>query len=110
MPIRPANLATMSAAIAAVVRPEVGLDDAAPTRFDPVTITYESGYRQVAEGEGAIELVGGHGGIVELETGPRTNYGLYADAACSRTKRLRSGKGPARFLAPLHARTIVLGE
>ncbi|PSK99532.1 hypothetical protein CLV63_103257 [Murinocardiopsis flavida] len=110
MPIRPANLATMSATIAAVVRPEAGADAVAPTALGPVTITYESGYRQVVEAAGATELADGHGGIVELEAGTRTGYELYADAACSRAKRLRAGNGPARFLAPLHAHTIVLGD
>lgn len=118
MPIRPAHLATMSATIADAVRPSIdgavrrsslGGASAVPSVSGPVTIVFESGHRQMVDGAGTTELVRGHGGIVKLEARARTDYAVYADAACTRVKRLRSGSGPARFIAPIHAAAIVLG-
>ncbi|TDQ55250.1 hypothetical protein [Actinorugispora endophytica] len=105
MPIRPQNLATMSATIAGAAssaanrRPGAG----------PVTVVFETGYRQVVEGPTGRPLAHGQGGIVALETGEDTRHTLFAGATCHPTLLLRSGRGPAAFEVPVRAGSIKIG-
>lgn len=105
MPIRPQNLATMSATIAGVV------DAAADRRRadGPVTVVFESGHRQVVAGPAGRPLARDHGGIVALEAGAGTRYTLFAGITCHPTLVLRSGRGPAAFDIPVRAGSITVG-
>ncbi|RCV48875.1 hypothetical protein [Marinitenerispora sediminis] len=109
MPIRPANLATMSAAIAGAV------SSAAPDQAGrgPVTVVYASGHHQTVEGLGRRALESGEGGVVAVRADSGTRYVLFADAALppgGRDRTLHSGAGPVSFATPVRAGAIALGR
>ncbi|MFC3998360.1 phosphatase [Nocardiopsis sediminis] len=104
MPIRPANLATMSATIAGALAGMSGRD-----RTRPVTVTFESGHRQVVEGGGCRVLDSDQGGVVAIETESPTKFALYAGNSCQGARAVASGSGSVTFGDPLLAGAIVLG-
>ncbi|MFC7326340.1 hypothetical protein [Marinactinospora rubrisoli] len=107
MPIRPTNLATMSAAIAGAVAA------AAPEQagYGPVTVVYASGHRQTVGQAGRCALAAEEGGVVAVQAAPRTRYALFADAAppAGGDRTLHAGDGPVSFPTPVRARAISLG-
>ncbi|GAA4897003.1 phosphatase [Streptomonospora salina] len=106
MPIRPTNLATMSATIAGAL---------SPTRSDsgdtvrPVTVTFESGHRQVVDTGGCRSLESAQGGVVAIEAEAAAKYALFAGTSCQGGRAIASGRGPATFGDPILAGAIVLG-
>ncbi|RNL84392.1 hypothetical protein [Halostreptopolyspora alba] len=105
MPIRPANLATMSATIAGTTGTG-GPDDSEPSR---VTLTFESGYQQVVEGGGCRALEPGEGGVTAVDTPAPTKFALFTGTSCQTGRAVASGNGSVRFGSPILAGAIVLG-
>ncbi|MBV2365146.1 phosphatase [Streptomonospora nanhaiensis] len=105
MPIRPANLATMSATIAGALAGMRAGDE--PPR--PVTVVFESGHRQVVEGGGCRTLESDQGGVVAIETQVATRYALFAGTSCQGGRAVASGSGSVSFGDPVLAGAIVLG-
>jgi hypothetical protein len=105
VPIRPASMATMSAAIARVV------DSPAPEQHvpAPTTLTFASGRSEVVTEGGCMKLPHGEGGIVALDTGADTRFVLFSGPQCKGSRIVASGEGPVRFASPVEAGTIVLG-
>ncbi|MDA8369443.1 MAG: phosphatase [Nocardiopsaceae bacterium] len=101
MPIRPANLATMSAAIADAL--------AGASAGTTATVTFESGHRQAVEGGGCRTLDAAQGGVVAIETTDPVKYALFAGTTCQGTRAVASGSGSATFDTPVLAGAIVLG-
>lgn len=105
MPIRPTNLATMSATIAGAI---AGLSSREETSV-VVTVTFESGHRQVVEGGGCRTLETGQGGVVGVESEGRARFALFAGTSCQGSRALASGNGSVRFGDPVLAGAIVIG-
>lgn len=105
MPIRPTNLATMSATIAGTTDAG-GPDDSEPSR---VTLTFESGHQQVVEGGGCRALDSEEGGVTAIDTPAPTKFALFAGTNCQTVRAVASGNGSVRFDAPILAGAIVLG-
>ncbi|WP_046470462.1 hypothetical protein [Allosalinactinospora lopnorensis] len=105
MPIRPANLATMSATIAGAL----GGVPAGESRPPKVTLTFESGYQQVIDGGGCRVLTSGEGGVTAIDTESPTKYALFAGTNCQTGRAVASGSGSVRFGDPVLAGAIVLG-
>lgn len=102
MPIRPASLATMSAAIAGVVS----------TDRDPevrATLTYASGRRQVVEGTGCHALATDQGGLLALDVQPHHTFVLFTGASCRGSRIIDTGQGPVEYEEPVAAGSVVLG-
>ncbi|GAB3439735.1 hypothetical protein GCM10027570_04390 [Streptomonospora sediminis] len=105
MPIRPANLATMSATIAgALSGMRAGKDS-----VRPVTVTFESGHRQVVDSGGCRALESDQGGVIAIESDTAAKYALFAGTSCQGTRAVTSGRGSATFRQPVLAGAIVLG-
>ncbi|MCY9786255.1 hypothetical protein KIK06_20380 [Nocardiopsis sp. EMB25] len=105
MPIRPANLATMSATIAgAVSGMSNGEDDAATVR-----ITFESGFEQTVRNGGCRTLKTGQGGVVEIDSEANVRFALFSGTSCQGSRALASGHGTVRFGNPVLAGAIVIG-
>ena len=102
MPIRPANLATMSATISGAISGMSSKDETAP-----VLVTFESGHEQSVENGGCRTLETGQGGVVEIEGGSR--FALFAGTSCQGSRSLASGSGSVRFGTPVLAGAIVIG-
>ncbi|MEU3015781.1 MULTISPECIES: hypothetical protein [unclassified Nocardiopsis] len=103
MPIRPANLATMSATIAGAISGMASKkEDTAPMR-----VTFESGHEQSVENGGCRVLETGQGGVVEIEGEYR--FALFAGTSCQGSRTLASGQGSVRFGTPVLAGAIVIG-
>ncbi|ASU82082.1 phosphatase [Nocardiopsis gilva YIM 90087] len=105
MPIRPANLATMSATIAGAL---AGMSGAAD-RERPVTVTFESGHRQVVEAGGCRVLDADQGGVVSIGTEVPTRYALYEGTSCQGGRAIATGSGSVTFNDPVLAGAIVVG-
>lgn len=105
MPIRPASLATMSAAIAGVANSGAG------ERYEPapVTVTFESGEQQVVSEGGCQRLATGQGGLTEVTTSEETRFVIFSGPQCRGARILASGQGPTRFATPVAAGSIVIG-
>ncbi|GAB3711979.1 hypothetical protein [Nocardiopsis oceani] len=102
MPIRPANLATMSATISGAISGMSSKDKTAP-----VLVTFESGHEQTVENGGCRILETGQGGVVEIEGESR--FALFAGTSCQGSRSLASGHGSVRFGTPVLAGAIVIG-
>ncbi|MDA2805572.1 phosphatase [Nocardiopsis suaedae] len=102
MPIRSANLATMSATIAGAK---------AGTRGGPgrAVVVFESGHRQEVEGGGCRRLDAEQGGVVSVETEKATRFALFKGTSCQGGKADATGTGPVTFGVPVLAGAIVLG-
>ncbi|WP_026117334.1 hypothetical protein [Nocardiopsis alkaliphila] len=102
MPIRPANLATMSATIAGAISGMANEEEAAPVR-----VTFESGHEQTVENGGCRVLETGQGGVVEIDGESR--FALFAGTSCQGSRTLASGHGSVLFGTPVLAGAIVIG-
>lgn len=102
MPIRPANLATMSATIAGAISGMANEEETAPVR-----VTFESGHEQTVENGGCRVLETGQGGVVEIDGESR--FALFAGTSCQGSRTLASGHGSVRFGTPVLAGAIVIG-
>ena len=105
MPIRPANLATMSATIAGAIAGLSSKEDQAP----PVRVTFESGYRQTVENGGCRALKNGQGGVTEISTDSKVKFALFSGNSCQGSRALASGHGTVSFGDPVLAGAIVIG-
>ncbi|CAM4201760.1 phosphatase [Nocardiopsis rhodophaea] len=105
MPIRPANLATMSATIAGAL---AGMSGTAG-HVRPVTVTFESGHEQVVEAGGCRVLDADQGGVVSIGTEAPTRYALYEGTSCQGGQALATGSGSVTFGDPVPAGAIVVG-
>lgn len=105
MPVRPVNLATMSATIAGAC----GTSGTGDATTRSAAVTFESGYRQVVAGGGCRLLACGQGGVVGVDADTSVRYALFAGTACQGGRVVASGNGPAGFDAPVLAGAIVVG-
>jgi hypothetical protein len=105
VPIRPANLATMSATIAGAIAGLSSRDDQAP----PVRVTFESGYQQTVENGGCRTLKTGQGGVTEVSTEAKVKFALFSGTSCQGSRALASGHGTVTFGDPVLAGAIVIG-
>ena len=105
MPIRPANLATMSATIAGAIAGLSSRQDQAP----PVRVTFESGYQQTVENGGCRTLYLKDRGVTEIYTESRVKFALFAGTSCQGSRALASGHGSVSFGDPVLAGAIVIG-
>ena len=105
VPIRPANLATMSATIAGAI---AGLSNR-EGRTPPVKITFESGFQQTVEQGGCRMLKTGQGGVTAITTETRVKFALFAGTSCQGSRALASGHGSVSFGDPVLAGAIVIG-
>ncbi|GAA1762929.1 MULTISPECIES: phosphatase [Streptomonospora] len=106
MPIRPANLATMSATIAGA---RSGMRSERDEAVKPVTVTFESGHRQVVDSGGCRALESEQGGVIAIETDDDARYALFAGTSCQGGRAITSGRGSTTFSQPVLAGAIVLG-
>ncbi|GAB3478496.1 phosphatase [Nocardiopsis coralliicola] len=104
MPIRPANLATMSATLAGARGHRGGERSRAS-----VTVVFESGHRQEVEGGGCRPLDSEQGGVVALEADSDTKFALYSGTSCQGGRAIATGSGAVDFGVALLAGAIVLG-
>lgn len=105
VPIRPASLATMSAAIAGAVS-AASHEAHVPS---PVTLTFESGHHQVVEDTGCQRLDPGEGGLVAITATPDTHFVLFSGPTCRGARIVATGEGSAEYSEPVKAGSIVLG-
>ncbi len=105
VPIRPANLATMSATIAGAIAGLSNREDQAP----PVKITFESGFQQTVEQGGCRALKTGQGGVTAIATEAKVKFALFAGTSCQGSRALASGHGSVSFGDPVLAGAIVIG-
>ncbi|MFD6948809.1 hypothetical protein A6A08_14860 [Nocardiopsis sp. TSRI0078] len=105
MPIRPANLATMSATIAGAIAGLSNREEQAP----PVRVTFESGYEQTLENGGCRTLKTGQGGVTGITTESKVRFALFAGTSCQGSRALASGHGSVSFGDPVLAGAIVIG-
>ncbi|QBI52100.1 phosphatase [Streptomonospora litoralis] len=106
MPIRPANLATMSATIAGALS---GMRAGRADSVRPVTVTFESGHEQVVDTGGCRALEADQGGVVAIEADAVAKYALFAGTSCQGGRAVTSGRGSVTFSQPVLAGAIVLG-
>lgn len=105
MPIRPANLATMSATIAGAISGLSRKGDETAT----VRVTFESGHQQSLNNGGCRPLETGQGGVTEVATEARVKFALFAGTSCQSSRALASGHGTVSFADPVLAGAIVIG-
>ncbi|MEV2278446.1 hypothetical protein AB0I72_22940 [Nocardiopsis sp. NPDC049922] len=105
MPIRPANLATMSATIAGAVSGLTNREDDSST----VRVTFESGFEQTVRNGGCRTLKTGQGGVVEVDSEAGVRFALFSGTSCQGSRALASGHGAVRFGDPVLAGAIVIG-
>ncbi|MFV2198075.1 hypothetical protein [Nocardiopsis sp. LOL_012] len=105
MPIRPQNLATMSATIAGAVSGLTGEEKDSST----VRVVFESGFEQDVRNGGCRTLTTGQGGVVEVASEAGTRFALFAGTSCQGSRALASGSGNVRFGDPVLAGAIVIG-
>lgn len=105
VPIRPANLATMSATIAGAISGLSSKQEQAP----PVRVTFESGYQQTVANGGCRTLKTGQGGVVEIASDSKVKFALFAGTSCQGSRALASGHGSVSFGDPVLAGAIVIG-
>ncbi|WP_159944169.1 MULTISPECIES: hypothetical protein [unclassified Nocardiopsis] len=105
MPIRPANLATMSATIAGAIAGLSHREEQAPT----VRVTFESGYEQIVENGGCRALKTGQGGVTGITTEGKAKFALFSGTSCQGSRALASGHGSVSFGDPVLAGAIVIG-
>nr|WP_155999056.1 phosphatase [Streptomonospora sp. PA3] len=96
----------MSATIAGALS---GMRPARDESVRPVTVTFESGHRQVVDAGGCRALACDQGGVVAIETGPGSKYALFAGDTCQGGRAITSGRGSVTFSQPVLAGAIVLG-
>lgn len=106
MPIRPTNLATMSATIAGALS---GMRSDSERTIRPVTVTFESGHRQVVDTGGCRSLESDQGGVVAIEAEAASKYALFLGTSCQGGRAVTSGRGSVNFSQPVLAGAIVLG-
>ncbi|MFD0773733.1 phosphatase [Streptomonospora algeriensis] len=106
MPIRPTNLATMSATIAGALS---GMRSDSDRSVRPVTVTFESGHRQVVDTGGCRALESDQGGVMSIEAEPAAKYALFIGDSCQGGRAVTSGRGSVTFSQPVLAGAIVLG-
>ncbi|GHD35159.1 hypothetical protein [Nocardiopsis kunsanensis] len=104
MPIRPANLATMSATIAGAISGMSDKDDK-----DTVRVVFESGYEQIVENGGCRPLETGQGGVVTIDGDSSVRFALFAGTSCQTSRALASGHGSVSFGDPVLAGAVVIG-
>ena len=100
MPIRPANLATMSATIAGAIAGLSQREEQAPQ----VRVTFESGYEQKVENGGCRQ-----GGVTGITTEGKVRFALFSGTSCQGSRALASGHGSVSFGDPVLAGAIVIG-
>lgn len=105
MPIRPTNLATMSATIAGAIS---GISSKGGPA-DTVRVTFESGFEQTVENGGCRSLKTGQGGVTEISSTSGTRFALFAGTSCQGSRALASGHGTVTFGDPVLAGAIVIG-
>ncbi|WP_285733138.1 hypothetical protein [Nocardiopsis sp. ATB16-24] len=105
MPIRPANLATMSATIAGAIAGLTQREEQAPQ----VRVTFESGYEQKVENGGCRTLKTGQGGVTGITTEGKVKFALFSGTSCQGSRALASGHGSVSFGDPVLAGAIVIG-
>ncbi|MBB6173970.1 hypothetical protein HNR23_004030 [Nocardiopsis mwathae] len=93
--------ATIAGALAGLSGPE--------HRARPVTVTFESGHRQVVEGGGCRVLDSEQGGVVSIGTEVPTRYALFAGTSCQGGQAIATGSGSVTFGDPVLAGAIVVG-
>jgi len=105
VPIRPTNLATMSATIAGAI---AGLTNK-KERVKTVRVTFESGHEQMVEHGGCRTLETGQGGVVEISGEPRVKFAFFSGTRCQGSRALASGNGTVSFGDPVLAGAVVIG-
>ncbi|MDS1270098.1 hypothetical protein RIF23_07305 [Lipingzhangella sp. LS1_29] len=107
MPVRPASLATMSAAIAGAVRQDT--DGAGATGTPRATLTFDSGHQQHIEGTGCHQVTEGSGRLVALSTDSDTTFVLFTGPHCQGSRILDTGQGTVEYSTPTAVGSVVLG-
>lgn len=105
MPIRPTNLATMSATIAGAISGMSNKDDKETT----VRIVFESGHEQLVDNGGCRPLETGQGGVVTIDSDSKVRFALFAGTSCQGSRALASGHGSVTFGDPVLAGAVVIG-